>query len=431
MNKTYLLLQKLDFTYRIAIFSVVLFSFLGWASANATSSNEYDGIWEGTTSCGVNLSNNRPGFTDKIQIDMRQGEFKHTVNRNTQLGNEKTEWKGSVKGQTIYIDALAKRDAGDQWTWKFVGKTTSNKHIVVNGGMFSGGNKIRDCTLQISLISNSNKVLPINIPEQKTPQTPTVKATAPMNESKVAQQNVPVKRGSQSASPIDGKWTMTASCQKNTYHERPAFSVQMVVDISGGKFSGTSTQSTQTAKDPIKLTTWEGSTQERWLDIDGVTDWQSGYDESWRLRSLIKNGEISYASGGTWDNKSQVRECNVTFKRVNADSVNQPQKTSQSTPAIQPFIGFWVQLDTGMQAESCAAVAKGGDSDTVTEIKKDSFTLYGNPDCRITKSERHSENLLSIEARCGNRLVKESWVIKENNLERKGQNYTIQYKRCP
>ena len=106
-------------------------------------------------------------------------------------------------------------------------------------------------------------------------------------------------------------------------------------------------------------------------------------------------------------------------------------KISAASSPIDPFVGLWVTADLYDKKESCQAHRKGNITDGTTLIQTNSYSLYGNPDCKISKVESTGKNTISIDARCGSRAVKETWSIKNNILEKKGKNYAVKYERCP
>lgn len=130
----------------LTVFSIASAPFL---SHSAT--NDYDGKWSATITCGVNSLNGRPGFTNNTDFTFNAGKINEVKTATTQLGKDENSWSGQIENGKMTLIATGKRDSGGTWEWKFSGKATSNEAIALSGAMYAEGKQIRDCSVQMSL----------------------------------------------------------------------------------------------------------------------------------------------------------------------------------------------------------------------------------------------------------------------------------------
>lgn len=110
-----------------------------------------------------------------------------------------------------------------------------------------------------------------------------------------------------------------------------------------------------------------------------------------------------------------------------------PAATAQDAARapLKPYGGTWIHVDTWDKGSACRHISQGGDDDGMLVIRETSFRSYlPQSPCRITKSDIRSPNSVAIEAMCGNRLVKETWRLNGEFLERSYAGSTRKYVRC-
>jgi len=99
---------------------------------------------------------------------------------------------------------------------------------------------------------------------------------------------------------------------------------------------------------------------------------------------------------------------------------------------IRDYLGVWIDTNWSDKAQGCRQITQGGDIDAMLIISEHSFRQYlPQSPCTITKTQRLSDTSASIEARCDGRVIKETWSMNKETLQRRtAQNYLMTYVRC-
>ncbi len=145
---------------KFIFFSLLTLIWLPWH----THASEFDGNWNAQIICGENFSNGRPGFRSKLEFEIINGSIDKQVTATTQLGQEKTLWKGTVNDGVLSLTADSKRENGDTWFWSLSGRT-DKREISLNGDMLNPKKTVlRKCTITLRPIptADASTVAPLD-----------------------------------------------------------------------------------------------------------------------------------------------------------------------------------------------------------------------------------------------------------------------------
>ncbi len=112
-----------------------------------------DGRWNIETTCGVNRSNGRPGFTSRSEWSLLSGQTTFIQKGGSALGKEETTWNIGINNNQVHVSGVGRRDNGDSWEWKLNSTKIQGEKIELNGSMLSNSKQIRDCKIEMSRVN--------------------------------------------------------------------------------------------------------------------------------------------------------------------------------------------------------------------------------------------------------------------------------------
>ena len=107
------------------------------------------------------------------------------------------------------------------------------------------------------------------------------------------------------------------------------------------------------------------------------------------------------------------------------------QSVSKSLP--KAYLGVWIYEGIADKSASCRAITQGGDDDGMLIISADSFRVYlPQVPCKFRKIQFSEDRAISIEANCAGQVLKETWSLNKNVLERRmPKGSQARYVQCP
>lgn len=155
-----------------------LISFFSTFFSNAyAAQTDFDGRWGMVATCGPNLGNGRPGFTAKNEWVVKNGYSRSVQNATSPMSKEETIWEFNVNMQKATVNAVGRRDTGDVWEWKLSNSEIKPGRLFLKGIMTADAKKIRDCTIELTLIPSQNSTLSTS-PEKSTQSVKASTSTA-------------------------------------------------------------------------------------------------------------------------------------------------------------------------------------------------------------------------------------------------------------
>ena len=143
-----------------------------------------DGRWNIETTCGVNRSNGRPGFTSRSEWTLLSGQTTFIQKGGSALGKEETTWNIGINNNQVHVSGAGRRDNGDAWEWKLSSTKIQGEKIELVGSMLSNSKQIRDCKIEMSRVSVAISDLQTQLGTNSAaapvaPVAPVAPATAP------------------------------------------------------------------------------------------------------------------------------------------------------------------------------------------------------------------------------------------------------------
>ena len=119
------------------------------------SPKDFDGSWRALISCSEHKSLPRPAFQYEENWNIRNGVIKEKSLRDAKYGDFETNWNGTIENSQIRLtgDSVRIMNISDKWSTQVSGAITNNTLMKLDGGMFVGTNKIRSCTVTLSLVT--------------------------------------------------------------------------------------------------------------------------------------------------------------------------------------------------------------------------------------------------------------------------------------
>lgn len=125
---------------------------LGFASSSASAMT--NGKWNANLNCSAreDLAPVRPGFSVALpQLTVSGGSFSSSRTYREPNNTVTEEWRGQVTPGGIVATAMARRDNGDAWNYEVRGSNSESTSIQLQGFMSSNGQRVRKCTLELTL----------------------------------------------------------------------------------------------------------------------------------------------------------------------------------------------------------------------------------------------------------------------------------------
>lgn len=94
------------------------------------------------------------------------------------------------------------------------------------------------------------------------------------------------------------------------------------------------------------------------------------------------------------------------------------QNASKTLP--KAYLGAWIHEGIADKVASCRSITQGGDDDGMLVVSTETFRAYlPQSSCKFSKIHFLENSAVSIEARCGGQVLKETWALNKNLLERR------------
>ena len=97
------------------------------------ANTDYDGAWDVVANCGVNASNGRPGFSSRLEWNIKHGKIQEVQVHRNASPREQTTWDGAVREGRVELVGVGTREPSDKWTWRLSGSAINNRLIKLSG----------------------------------------------------------------------------------------------------------------------------------------------------------------------------------------------------------------------------------------------------------------------------------------------------------